>query len=77
MKYKLGLDIRKIVSPVIFSLPDGSEQRYLNGSAASRAVFNRRYLVSTIRALENKVIITLSDLGDPMVEIGEETISHF
>ena len=73
MTYKLNPEIGKIVSPVVLIFPDGERKKYLTGAAVCEAVFDRRFLVKAVRAVENTVEIVLTEVE--MVNsswIGEE-----
>ena len=69
MTYKLDPSLEKIVSSV--RLVMGHETReFENGAAACRAVFDHRYVVRKIRAVEGTVEIGLEEME--IAPIGEE-----
>lgn len=61
MTYKLNPELRKIQSPVVLVLPDGSETDYPNGRALTEITFTTRYFVQHITARDNKVVISLQE----------------
>ena len=78
MTYKLNPEIRKILSPVVLIFPDGMKQQYLDGNAATEAVFDRKYVVSTIRAEDDIIELMLVEQETPSMNWnGEAAISFF
>lgn len=78
MTYKLNPAIEKITSPVSLLLPDGTRQDYKSGKLVCEAVYDQRYTVKEIRAVENTVELTLEEMTVPMIQsIGEEQVSFF
>lgn len=78
MTYKLNPEIRKILSPVVLIFPDGMKQQYLDGNAATEAVFDRKYVVSTIRAEDDIIKLMLVEQETPSMNWnGEAAISFF
>lgn len=79
MTYKLQEFISKITSPVVL-LIDGEERFYFeNGDKAYQGEYDKNYLVSDIRAQEDKVYITLIEntkINDTNW-CGEEEVSFF
>ena len=78
MTYKLTPEIRKIVSPVVLVFPDGNRHEYGSGETLAEAVFEERYIISSLRAVKNKVEILLTIpemIGSGWV--GEEQTSFF
>lgn len=73
MTYKLDPSLEKIVSPVRLVMGDETRE-FENGTAACKAVFDHRYVVAEIRAVEGTVEIGLEEADVPAVSpIGEET----
>ena len=62
MTYRLEPWIRKIDSPVIVTLPDGTQKRYISGSAAAEDIFDRHYVVEKIEALGGEIVLTLKEV---------------
>ena len=56
MTYKLEPILEKIVSTVSLVFPDGSNQIYKDGREAAETVFDRRYVISSMRVAEGKKI---------------------
>ena len=61
MTYKLNSSLGKIVSPVVLVLPDGGKMRYGSGAELERAVFEKRYQVDALRAVEDMVELVLEE----------------
>ena len=82
MTYKLNPELRKIQSPVVLVLPDGSETDYPDGIALTEITFTTRYVVQRMLAKGNKVVISL-EKGPDMPDnskawaTGNEDISFF
>ena len=76
--YKLNPEIQKIMSPVILFFPNGDKQEYDNGKKAAGDTFNRKYMVSEMRAVIEKVEVKLTELEAPNMNwSGEESVSFF
>ena len=60
MKYKLNPELRKIQSPITLIIGD-EHKNYINGTALSEDVFSKRYVISSIRAIENVIEIELEE----------------
>lgn len=74
MTYKLNPAIAKITSPVTLIFPGGARHSYTSGAAVADQVFNERYRVTEIRAVESVIEIELEPVMVPEVNaIGEET----
>ena len=56
MTYKLEPILEKIVSTVSLVFPDGEKQIYKDGREAAEAVFDRSYVISSMRVAEGKKI---------------------
>lgn len=65
MTYKLEPSLARISSPVILILPGGEKKEYENGTEVCRAVFKHRYRVVEVRAIENKIKISLEESDEP------------
>ena len=61
MTYKLNPSIARITSPLILTLPDGRKLEYENGEQAAEAVFDRHYVIDTIRAVDSRIIISVTE----------------
>ena len=70
MTYKLEPGLSQITSPVVLIFPDHTES-YASGAEACRAVFDRKWRVTEIRAVEGTVEIKLEEMEMP--GNGEET----
>lgn len=78
MTYKLNPEIRKIESPVWLSFPDGTKQQFENGKAAADAMFDHKYLISTIRAVNDIIELKLVEQEAPNMNwSGEDATSFF
>lgn len=56
--YKLT-HVEKIRSPVVFIKPNNETLQFKDGLELSEATFSERYVVNTIKAVDNKIEITL------------------
>ena len=73
MTYKLEPGLSRITSPIVLIFPDGHREEYSSGTDVVEAVFDCRYRVSEIRAVENTVEIVLEEMVMPGVNwAGEE-----
>ena len=78
MTYKLNPEIRKIISPVVLVFPDGNKQEYDNGEKITEDSFNRKFMVTEIRAVNEKIEVKLTEQEAPnMTWSGEEAVSFF
>lgn len=77
MTYKLNPELSKITSPVV--LIDGDcRMEFQNGKALTEAVFEKRYLIKSLTAVENKVEIVVEEQNAPQQNwAGEEAVSFF
>lgn len=77
MNYKLEGIVEKITSPVICII-DGQETEYQNGKVLCEESFNKYYLVVSISARGEKIVVSLKEKDrtqcGPMNWIGEEAI---
>ena len=65
MTYKLEPGFVRITSPIILIFPGGEKTEYRNGEAACVAVFDRKWKVSEMAAIENKIEISLEESDEP------------
>ena len=78
MTYKLNPAIGKIQSQVVLVFPDGERKKYITGAAACEDVFDRRFMIESLRAVENTVEVVLSEqIVVNTSWIGEEQTSFF
>ena len=56
--YKLNTD--KIKSPIVLIMPDGEQKQFKDGVELSNASFQDRYVINTIKAVNNHIEITVS-----------------
>lgn len=74
MTYKLEPGLSRITSSVHLILPTGEIKEYRDGKAATEAMFDKRWKVAEMRAVENTVEVIVEELKVPDVNpIGEET----
>ena len=76
MTFKLNPQLRLIKAPVILVV-DGEEQKYLNGESLTALEFDQRYVVDSISARDNTVVVALkiNDRVNDITWIGEEAVS--
>ena len=78
MTYKLNPELKKIQSPITLAFPDGSSSEYQSGTDVTSAVFEKRYIVASLRAIENSIEIRLEEASVNEINwIGEEAVSFF
>ena len=78
MTYKLNPSLEKIISPIVFVFLDGTKREYESGREISEAEFEKRYIISSLWAVDNKVEIALAEAEMESVGwIGEEQVSLF
>lgn len=78
MTYKLNPEIRKIISPVVLVFPDGNKQEYDNGEKVTEDSFERKFIVTEIRAVNEKIEVKLTEQEAPNMNwSGEEAVSFF
>ena len=78
MTYKLNPELKKIQSPITLVLPDGSRSEYQSGTDVTSEMFEKRYTVSSMRAIENSIEIRLEEASVNEINwIGEEAVSFF
>ena len=74
MTYKLEPGLARITSLVCLLFPSGKKMEFENGEMACKAVFDKRWRVTEIRAAGDVVEIKVEEMGVPSVNpIGEET----
>lgn len=76
MTFKLNPQLRLIVAPVVLVV-DGEEQIYPDGESLVALEFDRRYVIDSISARDNDVVVTLmiNDHVNDITWIGEEAVS--
>ncbi|MBR0317231.1 MAG: hypothetical protein IJQ99_10225 [Synergistaceae bacterium] len=55
--YKLNTE--KIKSPIVLIMPDGEQKQFKDGVELSNASFQDRYIINTIKAVNNNIEITV------------------
>ena len=74
MTYKIETRLGRIMSPVTLLFPDGHTANYSSGEELMGQVFDRKYRVVEMRAVENTVEIKLELTAVPEINaVGEET----
>ena len=76
MTYKLNPQLRLIKAPVILVI-EGMERRYNSGEELTTLIFDKNYIIDSISARDNKVVVTLkeNDRQFNINWIGEEEVS--
>ena len=78
MTYKLNPEIQKIYSPIVLTFSDGTKQQYESGKVAADAVFEHKYVISTLRAINDIVELKLVEQEAPNMNwSGEEPSTFF
>lgn len=78
MTYKLNPALSKILSPIILVFPNGKKLNFINGDDLVEAVFDKCYMVKSLRAIEGTVEIVLMERRAPEMNwSGEEAVSFF
>ena len=77
MTYKLNPEIRKILSPVVLIFPDGTKQQHASGKAAADTVFDHKYLISTLRAINDAIELKLVEQEAPIMNWSGESAASF
>ena len=77
MPYKLNLEIRKILSPVVLAYPDGVKQQRVDGNAAADAVFNQKYVISTLRDIDDIIELKLVEQEVPNLNWSGKSATSF
>lgn len=74
MTYKIEPGLGRIMSPILLRFPDGHTASFSSGEEACRAVYDRKYHVVEMRAVENTIEIRLELTAVPEINaVGEET----
>lgn len=78
MTFKLNPQLRLIKAPVVLAV-DGEEHKCSDGESLAELEFDKRYVVDSISARENAVVVTLkvNDQVNDITWIGEEAVSFF
>ena len=66
-------EIEIIISPVELAFPNGDKKRFENGAGACAAVFEKRYVVKEMKAVNSTVVIVLKYLDEDTNWIKEHT----
>ena len=76
MTFKLNPQLRLIKAPVILVI-EGAEKSYDSGEELTTLTFEKNYVVDSISARDNKVVVTLkeNDRQFNINWIGEEEVS--
>ena len=77
MTYKLNPEIRKILSPVVLAFPDGTKQQYVDGNTVADDVFDHKYLISTVRAVDDIIELKLVEQEAPNMNWSGEAATSF
>lgn len=82
MTYKLNPEVSKIQSPVILRIEGGelsTDETYANGAELANAIFEKNYLVRSLAAQGDVIVLTVSEnlcinnanwIGEEMTECG-------
>ena len=65
MTYKIEWIIQLVLSPVKLVFPDGTRIEYDSGAAVSESVFENRYLIKNMKAVNNVLEVELF-IPDPL-----------
>ena len=77
MTYKLNPVIRKIASPIMLVFPDGTKQQCESGKAAADAVFDHKYVISTMHAVNDAIELKLVEQEAPIMNWSGESATSF
>ncbi len=80
MTYKLNPELKKICAPIIVRFVDGSaDMTFPDGEALTVAKFSKNYLIDSLTAEKNTIVLTLreNDRVSVVNWIGEEAVSYF
>lgn len=77
MTYKLNPEIRKIISPIVMIFPDGTKQQYESGKAAAYTVFDHKYTISTLCAVNDIIELKLVEQEAPIMNWSGESATSF
>ncbi len=82
MTYKLNPEVSKIQSPVILRIEGGelsTDETYANGAELANAIFEKNYLVRSLAAQGDVIVLTVSEnlcvnntnwIGEELTECG-------
>ena len=65
MTYKLEPGLARITSPVFLLFPSGEKMEFENGEKACETVFDKRWKVTEMRAVNDEIEITLREPDIP------------
>lgn len=77
MTYKLNPEIRKIISPIVLIFPDGTKRQYESGKDAVDAVFDHKYTISTLCAVNDIIELKLVEQEAPIMNWSGESATSF
>lgn len=77
MTYKLNPEIQKINSPIVLAFPDGTKQQRESGKAAADAVFDHKYVISTMHAVNDFIELKLVEQEAPKMNWSGESATSF
>ena len=78
MTHKLNPEIWKILSPLVLVFPDGTRQQYPDGHSAVAVVFDHKYVISTMHAVNDFIELKLVEQEAPKMNwSGEEPSTFF
>lgn len=80
MTYKLNPEVKKIQSPVVVKFSDQEvDMAFESGAALADAVFDRNYLIESLAAEGDSVVLTVreNDTINAVNWVGEEAVSFF
>lgn len=61
MEYGIPMLMDAFISPIVIVFPDGTQRMFPDGKAASVLKFRKPYLVKSIQADNNKIVVTLEE----------------
>lgn len=74
MTYRLEPGLARILSPITLHFPDHTTCRFSSGEELTGTVFDKRYRVVEMRAVDNTVEIRVEEMAVPEINaLGEET----
>ncbi len=78
MTYRLNPEIGKIESGVVLIYPDGSRKEYSSGMMAADDTYDKRYLITGLKAVDSVIELQLKEQDIPVMNwCGEENVSFF
>ena len=72
MTYKVDPYIGKINSSLVLIFPNGERKEFKNGAEACSVVYDSRYGIKSVCAVENVIEVSLEELKGPEVEPGDD-----